>query len=76
MTVIMDVAAERSVDPDGTSAPRAGENPAACSQSEHTGLSAVQTKLILEKDAEGDSRPDHPQRQREDRLERHRGEGC
>ena len=50
MTVIMDMAAERSVDPDGTGT-TAGENPAAFSQSEHTGLSAVQTKLILEKDA-------------------------
>ncbi len=59
MTVIMDMAAERNGAPDGTGT-TAGENPAAVSQSEHTGLSAVQTKLILEKDAEGDSRPDHP----------------
>ena len=52
MTVIMDMAAERSVDPERTGSPSpVGENPAAVSQSEHTGLSAVQTKLILEKDA-------------------------
>ena len=50
MTVIMDMAAERNGAPDGTGT-TAGENPAAVSQSEHTGLSAVQTKLILEKDA-------------------------
>ena len=50
MTVIMDMAAERNGAPDGTDT-TAGENPAAVSQSEHTGLSAVQTKLILEKDA-------------------------
>ena len=52
MTVIMDMAAERNGAPEGTGSPSpAGENPAAVSQSEHTGLSAVQTKLILEKDA-------------------------
>ena len=50
MTVIMDMAAERNGAPDRTGT-TAGENPAAVSQSEHTGLSAVQTKLILEKDA-------------------------
>ena len=50
MTVIMDMAAERNGAPEGTGT-TAGENPAAVSQSEHTGLSAVQTKLILEKDA-------------------------
>ena len=53
MTVIMDMAAERSVDSERTGSPSpspVGENPAAVSQSEHTGLSAVQTKLILEKD--------------------------
>lgn len=48
MTVIMDMAAERNGAPEGTGT-TAGENPAAVSQSEHTGLSAVQTKLILEK---------------------------
>ena len=50
MTVIMDMAAERNDDPvrNGTTA---GESPAAVSQIERTGLSAVQTKLILEKDA-------------------------
>ena len=50
MTVIMDMAAERSADPVRTDTAD-GETPAAASQSEHTGLSAVQTKLILEKDA-------------------------
>lgn len=50
MTVIMDMAAERNDDPVRTGT-TAGESPAAVSQSEHSGLSAVQTKLILEKDA-------------------------
>ncbi len=50
MTVIMDMAAERNDAPEGTGTTD-GKNPAAVSQSEHTGLSAVQTKLILEKDA-------------------------
>ena len=50
MTVIMDMAAERNGAPEGTGT-TAGENPVAVPQSEHTGLSAVQTKLILEKDA-------------------------
>ena len=50
MTVIMDMAAERSVDPEGIGTTD-GKNPAAVSRAEHTGLSAVQTKLILEKDA-------------------------
>ena len=68
MTVIMDMAAERNDDPVRTDTAD-GETPAAASQSEHTGLSAVQTKLILEKDAEGDSRPDHPQQKRENRFE-------
>ena len=50
MTVIMDMAAERNEDPvrNGTTV---GESPAAVSQTERTGLSAVQTKLILEKNA-------------------------
>ena len=52
MTVIMDMAAERNVDPERTGSPSpVGESPAATSRIEHTGLSAVQTKLILEKDA-------------------------
>ena len=50
MTVIMDMAAERNDAPVRTDTAD-GETPAAVSQSEHTGLSAVQTKLILEKDA-------------------------
>ena len=50
MTVIMDMAAERNDDPVRTGT-TAGESPAAVSQTERTGLSAVQTKLILEKDA-------------------------
>ena len=50
MTVIMDMAAERNADPERTDTAD-GESPAAVSQTERTGLSAVQTKLILEKDA-------------------------